>query len=161
PTYQATPSPAMRCSHVCAVFETSTDNGKHWKRHALPAQHIATSTVNVALTSPGIQVAADPATKGHFAVLLPATASSSEVWVTPEAGRSWKRSLTIAAPAGATVSKPWVSFGRNGALGVVWRVEHSDNTYDVYADVSSDGGSSFGAAVRLTRKSAPPDIMPG
>jgi hypothetical protein len=161
PTYRAAATPAVRCERVCAVFETSTDDGKSWKRHVLPAQHINVSTVNVALSSPGVQVAADPSTRGRYAMLVPATSSTSELWLTQDSGRSWQRTLTMSAAAGESVSKPWVAFGRNGDLGTVWRVEHANGSYDVYADVSTDGGRTFAPAVKLTDRPAPPDVMPG
>jgi hypothetical protein len=160
PTYQASPAPTVRCDRICAVFETSTDDGTTWRRHVLPARTVGSTTVG-GLTAPGVQTAADPSTKRHFAVLLPATDSSTQIWMTRDSGRTWTRAFTVTARAGGTVTKPWVAFGRNGALGVVWRTVHADDTYDVYAAVSTDGGRSFGGTVRLTRSPAPPDIMPG
>lgn len=153
-------SPAVKCDHVCAVFETSTDDGRTWSRHVLPAPKVMPS-VGVGPLAPGIEVAADPSTKGRYAVLLPATTSLSEVWVTGDSGMTWTQTRTINARNGDTVTKPWIAYGPTGALGVVWRDLHANESYDVYAIVSTNGGRNFGSAVELTPGTAPTDPPPG
>jgi len=113
------------------------------------------------VATPGVEIAADPSTTGRFAVLVPTSPSRLEIWITRDTGAHWQRTRTINARGGDTLSKPWVSFGPTGALGVVWREEHADSSYDVYADVSADRGTTFGGGVNLTAQSAPPDVVPG
>ena len=156
--YKASASPVVRCDKPCAVFETSTDDGQTWSRHVVPAAQVEG---HEQIGGTGVQVAADPSTRGRYAVLLPATATSDEVWVTPDSGTTWSRALTVAGSGGGAATKPWLAFGPTGALGVVWRNLHADDTYEVYAAVSADGGKTFSPKVELTPGAAPPDSSPG
>ena len=154
--YKAAPSPAVKCNQVCAVFETSTDDGKSWARHVIPAPQVAQGG---GPTATGLEVAADPSTRGRYAVLVPVTASSDELWVT-DRGTTWARTLRINATGGETITKPWIAYGPTGALAVVWRNLHSDKSYEVYARVSTKGGRTFGSLIALTPGRAPADRPP-
>ena len=158
--YSLSRSPAVKCSHVCAVFETSTDDGKTWSRHVIPASTVMPS-VGVGPLAPGVEVAADPATEGRYATLLPATAGSLELWITSDGGTTWTQTQTISAQSGDTITKPWIAYGPTGALGVVWRNLHANQSYEVYALVSANGGRNFGSPVELTPGTAPKDPPPG
>ena len=158
--YKLAPAPAVKCSQVCAVLETSTDDGKTWARHVIPARQV-TSSSGFGPEAPGLEVAADPSTPGRYAVLLPVNASSDEVWVTTDGGAAtWARTLTISGSSGDSVTKPWIAYGPTGALGVVWRSVHSNRSYEVNAVVSTNGGSTFGAPVRLSPGAGPADTPP-
>jgi LPXTG-motif cell wall-anchored protein len=140
------------------VLETSADDGKTWSRHVVPAASVAAAG---GFGGAGIHVAADPSARGRYAVLVPATASLAEIWVTSDSGTTWTRALSIGGAGSDTVTKPWIAYGPTGTLGVVWRNMHSDNRYDVYATVSADGGKTFNPKIELTPGSAPPDNSPG
>lgn len=156
--YRTAASPAVKCAKVCAVFETSGNDGKTWARHVLPAPSVASPSP--APTEPGLEVAADPFIKGRYAVLVPATTALLQLWVTSDGGITWAKPFTINASGTDTVVKPWISFGTTGALGLVWRELHKDNSYDVYTSVSRNGGITFATPVELTPGPAPPDTPP-
>ena len=159
--YKLSLSPAVTCSQVCAVFETSTNDGKTWQRHVIPTPQLASASSGPGPGGSGVQVAADPSTTGRYAALVPVSPSSDQVWITTDSGATtWVRALTVDAPGGATVVKPWIAYGPNGALGVVWRSLHSDKSYDVSAAVSTDGGLTFGSPVELTPAPAPAPASP-
>jgi hypothetical protein len=144
----------VTCTTACTVFETSADHGSTWSRHVVPVQTIVAGG---AAGGPRVHVAADPAHGGRFAVLVPTNSSSSlEIWVTEDTGMNWKQAKVLAAASGDTQAKWAMAYSPTGALGVVWRTLHSDNTYDVSAIVSTDGGFSFGAVVPLTAKPTGP-----
>lgn len=158
--YLLSPSPVVKCARVCAVFETSTDDGKTWSRHVLPAPTVMPS-VGVGPLAPGVEVAADPSTSRRYAVLVPASADSLELWITSDNGTTWTQTQTINAPSGDTVTKPWISYSPTGALGVVWRNLHANGSYEVYALVSTNGGHHFGSPEELSPGTAPTDPPPG
>jgi len=155
--YKASHPPEVTCNQACAVFETSTSDGKTWSRTVMPVDN---PPVGSTPTTLGLEVAADPSTKGRFAVVVPQS-SDLQVWVTSDTGATWKLALTANVPGGDTLLHTWVGFGSTSALGVVWRIEHADKSYDVYADVSPDGGTTFGPQVELTPSTAPPDVASG
>ena len=158
--YETASSPVVRCARVCAVFETSTDGGYTWHRRVLPAPQVVSAASGIGPTAAGLQVAADPSRVGHYAVLLPATASSEQVWITSNDGAAWTRVLTISAAGADTIAKPWIAYGPTGALGVVFRDVHGDGSYDVKAVVSASGGQTFEGPVELSRGTAPADPPP-
>ena len=155
--YKASPSPAVRCNLVCALFETSTDDGKTWSRHVVPASHVVPPGSPV---TPGVQVAADPSRAGRYAVLVPTTASSYELWVTTDSGTTWRRRFTIIASTGDRPSHAWIAFGPKGVLGVVWRNVHADASYELLGAIATDGGVAFGQVIELASGSAPPADLP-
>ena len=155
--YKLARSPAVRCNRTCAVFETSTNDGKTWARHVMPVAQVAAGGLP---TVPGLEVAADPSTTGRFAVLVPVTASSEQLWVTTDSGTTWTHTRTISASGGDTITKPWIAYGPTGALGVVWRDLHHDRSYAVYTAVSTNGGRTFGSPIELAPGTAPADTPP-
>jgi hypothetical protein len=157
--YKASPSPAPRCDDVCAVFETSTDDGQTWARHVVPTSQVVPAS-GARPGVAGVQVAADPSEPGRYAVLVPTTVSSYEVWFTPDSGETWTQALTTTASAGDRLSHSWIAFGPTGAVGVVWRNTHSDASYEVLAAISTDGGATFGPPIELTSGTAPPPEVP-
>jgi hypothetical protein len=72
---------------------------------------------------------------------------SFEVYLTSNAGRTWTGPSVIAAPGAA---KPWIDFGANGNLGVMWRTLGGDMV-NVYSAVSFDGGNSFSRPLKVNR----------
>jgi hypothetical protein len=100
----------------------------------------------------GGNTAADPTTRGRFAVLM-SRGATLEVWVTTDAGRTaanWTVTPVFTRASGDSFQHTWIAFSPTGALGVRWRSVHSDSSFDVDAVVSRDGGTTFGAPVRLT-----------
>ena len=156
--YQLSRSPAVKCPQVCAVFETSVNDGQSWSRHVVPAAPVLAPGLDP--LGPGVEVAADPTASGRYAVLVPATATTDQVWITTTGGSRWTRSLSIRVPGSDTFVKAWIAYGSTGALGVVYRDVHGDGSYDVKALVSTDRGRTFEGPVELSRGSAPADPPP-
>ena len=92
-------------------------------------------------------VSADPSRRGRFAVMVP-RGSDLEVYVTPDAGRTWTGPTVIAAP---NAQRPAMDFGSNGDLGVMWRT----TTGDAFSVVSFDHGRSFSAPVQVNHVTEP------
>jgi hypothetical protein len=130
------------------IFQTSTDHGLSWVRNVMP----------VGTGAGRAYTAADPTTRGRFAVLLARGSNTLEVWITTDAGRTaakWTQAKVFTPESGDTFSRPWIAFSPTGALGVVWRSHNADGSYDVDAVVSRDGGAHFDAPVRLTAARGP------
>lgn len=152
-------APAVKCAGVCAVFETSSNDGKTWIRTVLPIHGLSAASGRIP-TGPGLEVAADPSIPARYAVLIPRSSSALEIWVTPDSGSSWTRTLTINAGDGDRLAKPWIAFGPRGTLGISWRAVHRNNSSEVYATVSTNDGATFRPDVELTPGPAAPDIAP-
>jgi len=128
------------------IFQTSTDHGMTWVRTPMPAG------------GTGGQTAADPTTRGRFAVLRSGAAGTREVWITTDAGRTaanWTRTQVFTPESGDSFVHTWIAFSQTGALGVRWRSQNSDGSFDVDAVVSRDGGTTWAAPVRLTAAIGP------
>jgi hypothetical protein len=152
------------------VFETSTDDGTTWRRNVVPEALPGALAEEVI----GAYVAADPTRAGHYAVAVKEDGGNSvRVHVTSDGGKTWTRSGALGPSVPGTLhSRLWLAYGPDGALGVVWRLEHlaGDETcavviqnvgvqhcaYDVVAAVSPKGDTHFGAGVALTPKTTTP-----
>ena len=128
------------------IFQTSTDHGMTWVRNPMPAG------------GTGGQTAADPTTRGRFAVLRSGAAGTREVWITTDAGRTaanWTRTQVFTPETGDSFVHTWIAFSQNGALGVRWRSQNSNGSFDIDAVVSPNGGTTWNAPVRLTAAIGP------
>jgi hypothetical protein len=116
----------------------------------LPSGRSMPNNKTLAASDPVPWITADPSRKGRFAVMLP-HGEDLLVYVTGDSGKQWSGPAVIPAPDAA---KPWIEFGANGDLGVVWRTLTGDVS-NVFATVSFDGGRSFGAPVKVNAASHP------
>jgi hypothetical protein len=133
------------------IFQTSTDHGLTWVSNVMPVGPGAGSGFGGPIT------AADPTTRGRFAVLLP-RGSNLEVWITTDAGRTaanWTRTQVFTPETGDSFVHTWIAFSQNGALGVRWRSQNSNGSFDIDAVVSPNGGTTWNAPVRLTAAIGP------
>jgi hypothetical protein len=105
----------------CTIFETSTDSGAHWSRHAVP---------DLANASGSILVAADPAIPGTYTVAsTDPTTKSFQVYVTHDLGADWTGPAVVTdstsncppVSASACKFKPWINYSPDGVLGLAWR----------------------------------------
>jgi hypothetical protein len=71
-----------------------------------------------------------------------------EVYVTDDAGKTWNGPAIINA---ADENRPWINFGLNGGLGVMWRT----NAVDAYAVYSFDSGKTFSKPVKVNSATYP------
>jgi hypothetical protein len=131
----------------CAVFETSTDSGGTWTRHAVPGLATATSS---------ILVAADPARRGTYTVAA-TDASTDEflVYVTHDSGAHWSGPAVVtdgsascpAVSVNACKFKPWIAYSPNGTLGLAWR---SANVAASAATAAAVRGAARSASATIT-----------
>lgn len=119
----------------CAVIAISHDAGRTLV-HQLVAE-ASEFDLDTLVHYP--EIAADPAHKNRFAlVLVSADKSSIAVHLTANA-QLWTR-LTIPPSEGVVfVTRPAVAFSPTGVLVVAWRGTHADGSYDLYAAGSADG----------------------
>lgn len=160
--YLAARAPGSDCA-PCVVFQTSRDDGRTWQRRLVPA-----STTYEALGSRepnpvGVNasvlfspyVAGDPSRPGRYALVLFDEAQERlRVLVTADAGRTWSATW-LREPGGVERWHPWVAYGPDGALGVLWRTTYPDGSYAAWAAVSPRGGTRFARPVRLSSALSP------
>jgi hypothetical protein len=172
--YIASAAPGSACP--CAVFQTSTDDGAHWTRH-------------VAATVPdgsNVFVAADPAHRGRFAVMLLPGArvpgglpglspnrnvpQQVQVLTTANSGTTWSTPISLGNESTVHLTnRPWIAYGPNGVLAALWRnayppypatITLPPGTQNVFAAISRDNGKTFSSPVQLnSAPSPPPDPM--
>ncbi|MHB1582814.1 MAG: sialidase family protein [Acidimicrobiales bacterium] len=145
--YTASRAPGATCP--CVVFETSTDQGATWDRHLVP--------VTDASSAPTPLIAADPSHKGHFALqIFDSTGTENQVYTTDDAGATWAGPTDVAESPPDQRFKPWISYGPDGDLALVWRTWHGapgTSPYDVWAAVGrarGQGAPVFSAPVRIS-----------
>lgn len=159
--YLAGAAPGAKCP--CAIFETSTDYGAHWRRSVV-ASGLPSGNWGIG----GVLVAASPAAKGVYAVgILPPAGKALEIYTTRDSGRQWTRPAVLGELAGEhVVNRPWIAFSPQGFLGAFWRTAYppfapsflQSGTQNVFVALSTDGGRSFSAPVKInSRPSPPPD----
>ncbi|MFE5027507.1 sialidase family protein [Streptomyces sp. NPDC056656] len=141
------------------LFQVSRDEGKSFVSSPVtdssgtpvaPAEGALVPSAALATTDPIPWISADPTRSGRFAVMVP-RGDNVEVYVTKDTGRSWTGPAVIAAPHAA---KPWIDYGSNGVLGVMWR-SVTDGNVDAYSAVSFDHGKSFSRPLKVNRTSHP------
>jgi hypothetical protein len=156
PFYRTSPSPAVRCDTACTVFATTRNAGRTWTRKVMKELPDSGFT----LFGGGI-VAADPAPDGagRFAVLF-TNGNGLDVWRTSDAGSHWRKSATLRGGVGAP-TKPWIAFGPNGDLGVVWRTTDQGGRVDVWAALARAGRTSFSRLQLAKGVAAPTSVGPG
>jgi hypothetical protein len=118
----------------CTVFETSTDSGAHWTRHAVAGLANATGS---------ILVAADPAIPGTYTVAALNTAQTQfDVFVTHDSGMTWSGPSTVSDDPTTQKYKAWINYSPEGELGLAWRsvVAGGDPPADPAATVQDDTG---------------------
>ncbi len=146
--YTAAEAPGAACP--CAVFETSTDQGKNFTRHVVPLVDAA--------KQPDLYITADPTAKGHFALtVLDATGTKNQVYVTADSGKTWHGPTLVGEDPANQRFKPWLAYGPAGQLALVWRTRYSDSSYDVWAAIASTEtkkGATFSAPVRVSSVAA-------
>jgi hypothetical protein len=73
------------------------------------------------------------------------------VFRTDDSGAQWSGPVTVSVGS----NRPWLAYSPTGVLGVVGRHIYSDNSQDVLAALSFDGGSRFGSPVTVNHARAP------
>jgi hypothetical protein len=177
-----TPTDASRCGGTvgCLVFQTTTDQGATWSRHPLPVPPGSSS-------SP--LIAADPTTRDHFAIaVLNAAGTQFLVFQTKDAGTTWTGPTTVTDDASKRHFHAWLAYSPKGVLGLMWQTnvnggpgasggfpaavpekipgEVEDQAaapaspYRVWAAISTDGGTTFSAALAVSKRDSPAPQTP-
>jgi hypothetical protein len=129
---------------TCVVFAISSNDGKTFTRKA------------TRFTSDGSpQVVADQTRPGRFAVMTSAGPNLLSR-VTNDGGATWSKPITISQPGSAEKFKPWIAYSRHGVLGAGWRTQYADDTYDFWAAASTNGGTSWAHARRISTQRSQP-----
>ena len=101
------------------------------------------------VTGAGEYVSADPTTPGRFAVMQLNDQGMYEVYFTTldAAGKpqGWSAPVLVGPGSAAAPNKPWMDFGPNGDLGVMWKT----NAINVYAAILRKGRAAFTQPVRV------------
>jgi hypothetical protein len=146
-------SPPSESTHAL-VFETSRDEGRSWRRHVVDSW-IQTG-VDAGNLVAGINVAADPDHAGRYTALVAGTTGVS-VYRTSDDGKNWSGPVSV--PVGTY--HPWLAESPHGVVGVMGRHRYPDNSQDVLASFSSDGGAHFTSPITVNHQRAParpPDV---
>jgi hypothetical protein len=158
-TYIASRAPASanaRCP--CAVLGLSRDRGRTFSYRVLPNISIPSG-----LTDPrdprangGLnRISIDPTKAGRIA-LLKSDGPNLSVAVSEEWGETWGSFVPAGrAPGSLATSKQAFEYSRDGVLGLMWRAIYKDQSYDIWASISRDGGKSFSNPVRVSHARSP------
>lgn len=155
-TYIASRVPASehaRCP--CAVLGLSHDRGRSFAYRVL-------RNVAVPPIGPGPQpsiglsrIAIDPTKTGRIA-MLQADGPSLSVSVSENWGATWGPFIPAGtAPGSTSTSKQAFEYSRGGVLGVMWRAIYPDQSYDIWASISRDGGHGFTGPLRVSHARSP------
>jgi hypothetical protein len=146
-TYTASSAPGATCP--CVVFETSTNKGATWDRNLVP--------LNGAASAPDPIITADPLHRGHFALqVMDSSGTANQIYTTDDSGATWAGPTQVAESPPNQQFKPWIAYGANGNIALVWRTWHGPpetSPYDVWAAVGHDQGQSpavFSTPMRIS-----------
>jgi hypothetical protein len=182
-TFRSTSACAsVSTSAPCTVFQTTTDAGATWVRHAVPVPSDSTGSV---------MVAADPTQAGRFTVaVLNSTAGQFLVYTTTDSGTTWTGPTVVSEDATKVHFKAWMAYSPQGVLGITWRTnqpdpdaglvnraavtEDADSTscpvdddpnnfdpcdppfpYNVWAAISNNNGASFSQPLEISTGNSP------
>ena len=74
-------------------------------------------------------------------------------------GATWSKPVKVDAGGANDQFFPWLTTNGSGVVGVTWldrRLDPSNINYDAFASISTDGGKTFGASVRVSTASSNP-----
>ena len=149
-------SEEMTCP--CAVLGVSRDRGKSFSYRVLRNISIPAGLADPRdmRSSGGLnRIAIDPTKAGRLAMLRTQGPHLS-VAVSEDWGASWGPFVDAgAAPGSVTTAKQAFEYSRDGVLGLMWRAIYPDQSYDIWASVSRDGGRTFGKTVRVSHARSP------
>jgi hypothetical protein len=127
------------------TMNLSRDDGKTMTAIAVPGANGGS----------GGWISADPSHKGGFA-LMDQVGNVFRVFVTRDAGKTWSKGVQITNDATRAASKPWMDYGPNGVLGVMWRSTKNENTdLEIYTTISRNAGLTFAKPIKVSSKPSP------
>ena len=103
----------------------------------------------------GGPIAADPTKAGRFAILKTEGPRYS-ISVSEDFGRTWGPFVVAGTvPDAVGFSKPRFEFSRDGVIGLMWRASYADGTYDIWASISRDNGTTYSKPLRVSHAKSP------
>ena len=178
--YIASSVPAsLKATCPCRVFDVSTDDGRTYERHLLPAPPPEPGGTGAFLG--GMTVLANPTTKGMFTVLM-ASSSGADAYVTEDAGRTWRKGasvpgvpktrtahLTGAYSAGGVMAVSWQAVSPSATAATArigappglegwhqpWQFSDMPDRFEIWSVVSRDGGRTFSAPFKVSTAPSP------
>src|SRR5260221_6882634 len=138
---------------ACELLETTPNNGATWSHFPVPNSSDSPGGGG------GPLVAADPTRPGHITVAFLNRANTSlTVLQTHDGGNTWSTPTSVAENANIHW-KPWMAYGPDGTLGLMWRTwtgAANTSSYNVWAAISFDGGSTFTKPLEVSNGDSPP-----
>lgn len=153
----------------CVVFGVSHDRGKSFdyrvirdlpvpRTDYIPSRgHFGASHAGwfPGIRPPGgLGLAADQSRAGRFALLV-TTLKGLEVSLTEDYGATWSPWVLAGRVADTQPAKPWITYSREGVLGMMWRAIRSDGEYEIWSVISRDGGRTFSAPLEVSHAPSP------
>jgi hypothetical protein len=142
----------------CTVLGTSEDDGRTFTYRVvppLPASPAPTAGGGRGGPGGGVMLGADPSKDGRYAI---ARQSGSTIYVsiTQDGGKTWSEPLVAAQlPQGANFGHRAMKYGPNGDLGIIWKQQYADRSFDVWSSVLRAGAAGF-KTVRVSHAVSPP-----
>jgi hypothetical protein len=122
------------------MFAVSKDDGASYQQGPIPGASPGGS---------GDWVSSDPSHPGRFAVMQQ-VGDTLEVLTTPDNGKSWSQAVHLGV-AGRGVALPWLDYGPNGDLGVMWKSsDPKTSQFLVYAALMRSGSAAFGKPLKIS-----------
>lgn len=154
--YIASRVPASQhASCPCAVLGLSRDLGKTFSYTVLRNVSVPRVAAGPRPSNGLSRIAIDQTNNGRIAVMQ-TDGPMLSVSVSQDWGKTWGPFIPAgSAPGSVTTSKQAFEYSRNGVLGVMWRAIYPDQTYDIWASISRDGGHSFSKSIRVSHARSP------
>jgi hypothetical protein len=166
--YPARSVPAsLHAECPCVVFGVSHDRGKSFEYQLIPNLPVPRSDFAPPSGPPapragafpgtrgtGFDLAADQTKAGHFALLL-TTLKGLQVSTTQDYGKTWSPWVMAGQVAETQPVKTWITYSRDGVLGLMWRAIRSDGSYEIWSVISRDGGTTFSAPLQVSHAPSP------
>ncbi len=159
----------------CRVFGVSTDDGKTFERHLIPAPAPAVGQGGGGVG--GMLVVANPIKKGMFTILI-GSSNTVDSYVTEDAGKTWTKAASIPAVPTTSFTHLTAAYSPKGVLAVSWRAvyplstpgagrigppgwhevwQYSDmpERFEIWSAVSRDGGKTFTVPFKVSSAPSP------
>jgi len=155
-TYVASRVPASEhATCPCAVLGLSRNQGRSFAYRVLRNVGVPPVGQGPRPTNGLSRIAIDGTRAGRIA-LLQADGPNESVSVSEDWGATWGPFVPAGtAPGSVATTKQAFEFSRGGVLGLMWRAIYPDQSYDVWASISRDGGRSFSRSQRISHARSP------
>lgn len=156
--YNSSKDPAAaHATCPCTVLGVSNDDGRKFDYTSVPpvpAEYAVKADPNPMHTLLQVMVSADPTKEGRYAVAR-IVGKRILMTITDDGGKTW-RSTVVAAqvPDDASITHRAMKYSPTGDLGLIWKAEYPDKSFDVWSAASRDKEKSF-HTVRVSHAMSP------